>query len=96
MSERTITKEELEAVMADQQGLSHAIFHAVIDAAFPPVFDPKKGVVMQVSDTGDFLDNQFRKFSHMDVHGRYICNGFSNKLIPWIYAKPLTPTQKGE
>jgi hypothetical protein len=100
MTERTIKKDELRTSLENLGIVSDDGINDIIEAAFPPIFKPKKGQVIWVSDsdnfTETFTDVQFRKFSHMDINGRYVCNSYSNKLIPWMYAKPQTPTQKGE
>ena len=93
MTERTITKEELEAVMADQQGLSHAIFHAVVEAAFPPIFKAKDGEVIWVRNH-DAATWVLKVFIGI-YKGLYrVENG--EWFLDWNQAKPLTPTQKGE
>jgi hypothetical protein len=100
MTERTINIAELISALSVTQGITANMYKDVLNAAFPPIFKPKKGQVIWVSDSDNFTeaftDVQFRQFSHMDVNGRYVCTSYSNKLIPWMYAVPQTPTQKGE
>jgi hypothetical protein len=72
-----------------------------MEAAFPPLFTPKKGEVIVVSDFWDFANSKVRVFSHMNVNNaKYECFNdgcvILNNTITWVFAKPQTPTQKGE
>jgi hypothetical protein len=100
MTERTINQAGLKEVLEE---IGHTIprVNEIIDAAFPPLFTPKKGEIIVVSDFKDFANSKVRVFSHMNVNrGKYEC--FSGgcveaqDTITWVYAKPQTPTQKGE
>jgi hypothetical protein len=96
--ERTITKHELSAVLLAID-IKVSAMKDVMDAAFPPPFTPKKGEAIQVSDFKDFSNIKVRVFSHMnDDTGTYECvsDGAVNNTITWLFAKPQTPTQKGE
>jgi hypothetical protein len=101
MTERTITKEQLKTAIVKVPCINVTAFHAVIDAAFPPLFTPKKGEIIVVSDFKDFENSKIRMFSHMNVNsGRYECfmggDLDETDTNTWIFVKPQTPTQKGE
>ncbi|MFT5452865.1 MAG: hypothetical protein ACI9N9_002363 [Enterobacterales bacterium] len=95
MTERTINEEELKAALADKEGMNNTLFYTVMDAAFPPIFKPKEGEAIWSS----FFDMQYelRVFSYMD-NGEYVCfeDSDEDKMFAYQYAKPQTPTQKGE
>jgi hypothetical protein len=102
MTERTIKQDELKAVLEE---IGHIIprVNEIMNAAFPPLFTPKEGQWICVSDFSDFSKSKARVFSHMNVNnGKYecFCNGdldeTNTNTITYVYAKPQTPTQKGE
>jgi hypothetical protein len=101
MSERTITESQLEGILSTVKLLGTHVGNTVKTMAFPPLFVPKGGEVIVVSDFKDFENAKVRVFSHINVHnGKYECfsDGFLelDNTVPWIFAKPQTPTQKGE
>jgi hypothetical protein len=101
MTERTINEAELKAVLEE---IGHTIprVNRIIEEAFPPIFKPKEGEIIVVSDFRDFSNSQIRVFSHMHLNnGRYECffgdfDETDTDTNAWIFAKPQTPTQKGE
>jgi hypothetical protein len=95
MTERTITEEELKTAIASVQVVNCTIFHAVIDAAFPPIFKPKEGEALWTSVLGNSYG--LKVFSHMD-NGEYVCfeDNHEDDRFCYNYAKPQTPKQKGE
>jgi hypothetical protein len=100
MTERTITEEELKTALAITANIDCVAFHAVVINAFPPPFTPKEGEIIVVSEYEDFRYSKIRVFSNMDNNNKYECYGhgcvIGVNLIPWVFAKPQTPTQKGE
>jgi hypothetical protein len=101
MTERTITEQELKNILIMSIGIDYAAFNTVLNKAFPPIFKPKEGEVICVSDFKDFKNSKIRVFKHMNVNnGRYECFGGGNidgtGNVNYEYAKPQTPTQKGE
>jgi hypothetical protein len=95
MIERTITKEQLIDILEDAI-LHHTTTDFILEKVFPPMFKPKEEEVICTSDTEDFKDHSFNSFGHFDSIGMYVCNSCSGQLLPRKYARPLTPTQKGE
>jgi hypothetical protein len=100
MTERTITQNELRASLANL-GIHFNGINEIIEAAFPPLFTPKKGEIICVSKDKDFSFCGFRIFSRMNGNNGYDCfsdaaGSVTQNIIPWSYAKPQTPTQKGE
>jgi hypothetical protein len=95
MTERTITEEELRTAIASTEGINCTLFYTVMDAAFPPIFEPKKGEVVWASTFGK--QYRLKVFIHMD-NGKYVCFDDSDEDMSchYSYAKPQTPTQKGE
>jgi hypothetical protein len=102
MSERTITEAEFKTAMKKLHLINPSIMHAVMETVFPPIFKPKEGEIIVVSDFRDFSNSQIRVFSHMHLNnGRYECffgdfDETDTDTNAWIFAKPQTPTQKGE
>jgi hypothetical protein len=94
MTERTITKEQLKAAL-EAGNLNYTTTDFILHWAFPPIFKPKNGEVVLASDDKDFSVPIFYEFSHMGSLNNYICN-YEGKLRAFLYAKPQTPTQKGE
>jgi hypothetical protein len=99
MTERTITKEELKAVLTATEHINTYIFSDIMTAAFPPKFVAYTDQVISVSDIeGDFSGNIFRKFMHME-NGRYQCLGNSRlhegKYYHWSFARALTSEELG-
>jgi hypothetical protein len=100
MTERTITESQLEKLLKDSKQETYWRYK-VMEAAFPPIFKPKEGEVICVSEYKDFRFCSFRVFSRMNVNNGYDCfsdaaGSVAPNIIPWSYAKPQTPTQKGE
>ena len=95
MSERTITEAEFKTAMKKLHLINPSIMHAVSEAVFPPIFEPKEGEAIWTSFFGS--DYNLTVFSHMD-NGEYVCfeEGTEGELFFYTCAKPLTPTQKGE
>jgi hypothetical protein len=101
MTERTITQNELRDSLENLGIVSDDGINDIIEAAFPPIFKPKKGQIIVVSDFRDFSNSKIRMFSHMNVNsGKYECfmggDLDETNTNTWIHAKPQTPTQKGE
>ena len=101
MTERTITEEELKTALASVQVVNCTIFYAVIDAAFPPIFEPKSPKAGDIIWTSCF-GNVYRLhvFSYMD-NGKYVCfdDDYEAVTSSYKYAKPQgpkPPTKKGE
>jgi hypothetical protein len=94
MTERTIKKDDLKAVLEE---IGHTIprVNEIMNAAFPPPFTPKEGEIIWVRD-GEAESWVLRIFIS-EVSGYYCCEA-DNKLkwFDWRQAKPQTPTQKGE
>jgi hypothetical protein len=92
--ERTITKHELSAVLLAID-IKVSAMKDVMDAAFPPPFTPKKGEIIWTSVLGDSYT--LRVFSNMG-NGEYVCfeDSHEENRFYYKYAKPQTPTQKGE
>jgi hypothetical protein len=95
MTERTITEKELIVVLSGQLQINTNDINHIMDAAFPPIFQPKEGEIIWTS----VFDMQYelRVFSHMD-NGEYVCfeDSDEDKAFAYQYVKPQTPTQKGE
>jgi hypothetical protein len=100
MTERTITKEQLEAALSKTTNISCLAFHAVIAHAFPPIFKPKEGEAIIVSLHADFRNPKIRIFCYINDDDEYVCfiegNVEKTTTVGFDYAKPQTPTQKGE
>tara|TARA_R110000850_G_scaffold10995_7_gene38300 strand:- start:196 stop:498 length:303 start_codon:yes stop_codon:yes gene_type:complete len=100
MSERTINKDELRAVLDSVSTIHNPLFTAILKTAFPPIFVPKEGEVIVVSSYADFSCSRVRVFNCMDDDGQYECLDYGriegDNVASWHYAKPQTPTQKGE
>jgi hypothetical protein len=102
MTERTINQEQLKKVLSKLSLLNTIVGHAIQQKAFPPIFKPKKWEIIVVSSFRDFANSQIRVFSHMNVNNaRYECffgdfDETDTDTNAWIFAKPQTPTQKGE
>ena len=94
MTERTITEAGLKAVLEE---IGHTIprVNRIIEEAFPPIFKPKEGEIVIASNLVDFSGLIFLEFSHMNKLDGYVCN-YQGSLREFLYAKPQTPTQKGE
>jgi hypothetical protein len=96
MTERTITEAELKDVLnTTALIIGCPVYDSIMETAFPPIFEPKEGEAIWTSFFGS--DYNLTVFSHMD-NGEYVCfeEGTEGELFFYIYAKPLTPTQKGE
>ena len=94
MNERTITKHELRASLANL-GIHFNGINEIIEAAFPPLFTPKKGEVIWVRD-GENERWVLRTFACL-FNGKYKCEADNlRKGFDWSQAKPQTPTQKRE
>jgi hypothetical protein len=101
MSERTITEAELkEALSTTALIIGCPTYNSIIKKAFPPMFKPKNGEVIVVSSYVNFSQSRVRVFDFMNDDGQYECFDHGgtggNNTASWGYAKPLTPTQKGE
>jgi hypothetical protein len=101
MTERTINEAELRAILDSTFDITETIFTDITDAAFPPLFTPKKGEIIVVSDSSAFTHSKIRVFSHMNVNsGKYECfrDGERDETDTntWVFAKPQTPTERGE
>jgi hypothetical protein len=97
MTERTINEQELKWVLANpdiEQWSGGIIRKYIMNAAFPPLFTPKKGEIIWVRDNVEH-PWVLRTLDHMD-NGEYWCKNEAGKWHDWSYAKPQTPTQKGE
>jgi hypothetical protein len=95
MTERTINEAELRAILDSTFDITETIFTDITDAAFPPLFAPKKGEIIWVrgGEDGRWVLRVFVAMSH----GYYRCEVDSIiKWFDWSQAKPQTPTQKGE
>jgi hypothetical protein len=90
-----ITEEDLMAVLTKAGQLNNFSFTAIMDAAFPFVFKPKKGEIIWGSIMGKTYTPVL--FSYMD-NGEYVCfeNDTDDEPFIYQYAKPQTPKQKGE
>jgi hypothetical protein len=95
MTERTITEEELKAVL-EEMGHTTTRVNRIIDEAFPPIFKPKEGEAIWVS----LVDGHYRLRIFIRMHcGDYLCTSNEDEddtIFSYKYAKPQTPTQKGE
>ena len=101
MSERTITEAELKSTLDTTFDITRTTYKNIMDAAFPPIFKPKKGVAIIASDNADFSNSKIRIFCYInDPDREYVCfcDGHTEEYttVGFRYAKPLTPTQKGE
>jgi hypothetical protein len=100
MTERTINLAELTSALAVTQGITHEVYRDVLNAAFPPIFKPKEGEIIVVSQHESFKDPKIRVFCYIDDDNEYVCfmNGSveNTTTVCFMYAKPQTPTQKGE
>jgi hypothetical protein len=99
MAKKSITEEELRAVLTATGAINTCIFTSIMAAAFPPKFKAQPNQVISVSNTeGDFSANTFRKFMHMQA-GRYQCLGDSHlqegKYYHWSFARALTGVELG-
>jgi hypothetical protein len=94
MTERTIKKDELRTSLANL-GITFNGINEIIEAAFPPIFKPKKGEAVWASTFGK--QYRLKVFIHME-NGKYVCFDDSDEDVSCHYscAKPLTPRQKGE
>jgi hypothetical protein len=93
MTERTITQEKLKAVLEE---IGHTIprVNRIIEEAFPPIFKPKEGEIVLAGNDKGLPIALIVEFSHMH-NKNYVCyHGIT--LRTFLYAKPQTPTQKGE
>ena len=95
MTERTITEEELRATLNTTFDITRTTYKNIINSAFPPIFKPKEGEIVIASNLVDFSGLIFLEFSHMNKLDGYMCN-YQGSLREFLYAKPQTPTQKGE
>ncbi len=95
MTEKTINEAELKEVLSTLSLLNTIVGHAIQQKAFPPIFKPKEGEIVIVSNLVDFSGLIFLEFSHMNKLDGYVCN-YQGSLREFLYAKPQTPTQKGE
>jgi hypothetical protein len=95
MTERTITEDQLKEALLTVGLLNTVVGDALQQKAFPPPFTPKKGEAIWASDYGN--QYRLRVFSHMD-EGAYVCfeNSNEDNTYSYTFAKPQTPTQKGE
>jgi hypothetical protein len=99
MTERTINQAELKAVLDAISTIGHPIFNTIMGNAFPPLFIPKEGEIVRTSEYEDFRNCRVRVFSHININNWYECfcdAHITGSTVPWKYAKPQTPTQKGE
>jgi hypothetical protein len=102
MSERTITEAGLKDVLSTTALIIGCpTYNSIIKKAFPPIFEPKKGVAIIASDNADFSNSKIRIFCYInDPDREYVCfcDGHTEEYttVGFRYAKPLTPTQKGE
>jgi hypothetical protein len=99
MTKKSITEEELRAVLTATGAINTCIFTSIMTDAFPPKFKAQHNQVISVSNTeGDFSDSIFRKFMHME-NGRYQCLGNSHlhegKYYRWAFARALTEVELG-
>jgi hypothetical protein len=95
MTERTITEADLNAVLTAVAIPYPFHYKDVMNAAFPPLFTPKKGEIIFVR-YNDKSPWELKTFMYMD-HSAYCCEENNhNKKFYWGQAKPQTPTQKGE
>jgi hypothetical protein len=99
MTERTIKKDELRTSLANL-GIHFNGINEIIEAAFPPIFEPKEGEAILASQYADFSDCRIRIFCYINDYDQYVCfHGGRTKgsdTVGFTYAKPQTPTQKGE
>jgi hypothetical protein len=95
MTERTITEQELREAIAELTSLSDSTFYDLVKVAFPPIFKPKEGEAIWASTLGKRY--KLTVFIHME-NGKYVCFDDSDEDTSYFYtyAKPQTPTQKGE
>jgi hypothetical protein len=91
---RTINEAELKKVLSKLSLLNTIVGHAIQQKAFPPLFTPKKGEIIFVR-YNDQSPWRLETFVCM-VKDKYRCNSLAFKPFDWGYAKPQTPTQKGE
>mgnify|MGYP003658006625 CR=1 FL=1 len=100
MSERTITEAELKSTLDTTFDITRTTYKNIMDAAFPPIFKPKEGEIIVVSQLKDFSSSRIGIFCHINDYDEYVC--FSegrtkgSATVGFRYAKPQTPTQKGE
>jgi hypothetical protein len=99
MTERTIKKDELRASLANL-GITFNGINEIIEAAFPPIFKPKEGEAIVVSQHESFKNPKIRVFCYINDDNEYVCfmNGSveNTTTVCFMYARPQTPTQKGE
>jgi hypothetical protein len=95
MTERTITMQKLRAILTREDRINTPIFTDIMTAAFPIPFTPKEGEAIWTSIFGN--EYSLRVFIRMDS-GKYVCfdNSDESYNYSYAYAKPQTPTQKGE
>jgi hypothetical protein len=93
MTERTITETEAVELLLKSK---HDTYWGsdIIETLFPPLFTPKKGEIIWVRNNVEH-PWVLRTLDHMD-NGEYWCKNEAGKWHDWSYAKPQTPTQKGE
>jgi hypothetical protein len=100
MTERTITEAELKKVLSTVSLLNTVVGEAIQQRAFPPLFTPKEGEAIVVSQHERFKNSKIRVFCYINDDNEYVCfmNGSveSTTTVCYTYAKPQTPTQKGE
>tara|TARA_R110000850_G_scaffold10995_7_gene38301 strand:- start:501 stop:806 length:306 start_codon:yes stop_codon:yes gene_type:complete len=101
MAERTVTEENIrDALKNNNLNPEHIDFKRVLKDLFPPLFVPKGGEVIVVSDYEDFRNSKVRVFSHITNLDTYVClcKGaiVSEVSVGYRFVKALTPTQKGE
>jgi hypothetical protein len=99
MTKRTITEEQLKALLGKMEINSMCHFMEIMAAAFPPKFKAEHNQVIAVSDIeGDFSANTFQKFMHMS-EDRYECLGSSHlqgdTTYHWQFARALTSEDLG-
>jgi hypothetical protein len=99
MTKKSITEEELKALLDKMEINSMCHFMEVMTAAFPPKFKAQHNQIIAVSDIeGDFSANTFQKFMHMS-EDRYECLGSSHlqgdTTYHWQFARALTEEDLG-
>jgi hypothetical protein len=92
--ERTITKHELSAVLLAID-IKVSAMKDVMDAAFPPPYTPKEGEAIWVRRSEH---HQWELIGFHSMDGEKYCCTWSNgeKGLRYPFAKPQTPTEKGE
>jgi hypothetical protein len=100
MSERTINEEKLKSILTHASITNLPIFGVILEMAFPPIFKPKEGEAIVVSQHESFKNPKIRVFCYINDDSEYVCfmNGSveNTTTVCFMYAKPQTPTQKGE